>query len=590
MNAYLIFDLRIVLQLLKKSNFFNKKKTIFITDKIVIFNLLKQKKISSICLDSHINNSERKRIFLKEYKYFDNKLRKFGEKNYFYYKKHKINSIYNSFRHDIPRQYVGVNFLLISLKRIIVKNNIKKIIYLNDLVSYGNNILNESFYAEVFKLFCKKNFILFEENNIANEYKISLIEKSINIFFRFFYEFKVFNVKNIFNFIKKKISNILINKKKRNLAIIGQACDLNYMKRNIFNFFYYDIDLLSNFLLRKYSITNVNISKFDNLKNIDDIFLFYLREQNLKMERYFTEIISITHNYFKKNKAKKIFWGLPPSPFIRNIILYLKKYFTIVGAQHGGKYFIMEDDIIHRDSDYIFCDEFYSYGFSKSFNKKKFAPNTKIINTGCFKDKYIRNKLSKNSKKNSLNNILFIPAGLNLLTNPTPETNQTTRFNLQKEICQSLNKVRSEEVQKYVKVMPQTYYGKFNLNYEHLESNPIYLELQNYKSIKVNQDSIIKAFQKINPKIIIFDYISTPFYELINSDSEIIVFLDKYNYPKKDVLISLKKRVHIVNSVKEMNFFINKILNSKISKNVNQEFYNLFYKSKINQSKIFKNV
>ena len=84
MNAYLVFDLRIVLQLLKKSNFFNKKKTIFITDKIVIFNLLKQKNISSICLDSHINNSERKRIFLKEYKYFDNKLRKFGEKNYFY--------------------------------------------------------------------------------------------------------------------------------------------------------------------------------------------------------------------------------------------------------------------------------------------------------------------------------------------------------------------------------------------------------------------------------------------------------------------------------------------------------------------------
>ena len=62
MNAYLVFDLRIVLQLLKKSNFFNKKKTIFITDKIVIFNLLKQKNISSICLDSHMNNSEKKRI------------------------------------------------------------------------------------------------------------------------------------------------------------------------------------------------------------------------------------------------------------------------------------------------------------------------------------------------------------------------------------------------------------------------------------------------------------------------------------------------------------------------------------------------
>ena len=90
MNAYLVFDLRIVLQLLKKSNFFNKKKKIFINDKIVIFNLLKQKNISSICLDSHINNSERKRIFLKEYKYFDNKLRKFGEKIIFITKNIKL--------------------------------------------------------------------------------------------------------------------------------------------------------------------------------------------------------------------------------------------------------------------------------------------------------------------------------------------------------------------------------------------------------------------------------------------------------------------------------------------------------------------
>ena len=115
MNAYLVFDLRLALQLLKKSNFFNKKNTIYITDKVVIFNLLKHKNISSICLDSLINNLERKKIFLKEYKYFDDKLRKFGEKNYFHYKKDKINSIYNSFRHDIPRQYVGVNFLMIFI-------------------------------------------------------------------------------------------------------------------------------------------------------------------------------------------------------------------------------------------------------------------------------------------------------------------------------------------------------------------------------------------------------------------------------------------------------------------------------------------
>ena len=129
--------------------------------------------------------------------------------------------------------------------------------------------------------------------------------------------------------------------------------------------------------------------------------------------------------------------------------------------------------------------------------------------------------------------------------------------------------------------MSQTFYKTIHLNYVHLESNPIYLELQNYKSIKVNHDNIIKAFQKIKPKIIIFDYISTPLYELVNSDSEIILFLDKYNYPKKDVLKSLNKRLFLVNNIKQMNTCLNLILKNKMSKKVNNEFYEKYYKEKI---------
>jgi len=92
MIAILIFDLKHTLKLLNKSNFFySKKKTIFITDKIVVFNILKKNKIQTICLDSEISNSKRKKIFIKNYNYFDKKLKEFGEKNYFIYKKKKIN-------------------------------------------------------------------------------------------------------------------------------------------------------------------------------------------------------------------------------------------------------------------------------------------------------------------------------------------------------------------------------------------------------------------------------------------------------------------------------------------------------------------
>ena len=48
------------------------------------------------------------------------------------------------------------------------------------------------------------------------------------------------------------------------------------------------------------------------------------------------------------------------------------------------------------------------------------------------------------------------------------------------------------------------------------------------------------SYEIIKPKIVIMDALSTPLYELSGSDSEIIVFLDKFNQPKSDVLSILK--------------------------------------------------
>ena len=577
MDAYLVFDLKQTFQFLKKKSFFNKKeKTVFITDKIIIFNLLKKNNIYSICLDSEINDSERKKIFLKNYNYFDKKLKKFGEKNYFNYKKNKINSIYNTYKGNAPRHYVGITLLFTALKRIIVKKKIKKIFYLNDL---KNDIFNNNFYEEVFTLFCKKNNILFKKSKSVHQYKVNYYKNFFIFLLKLFFILKELNKKQVSNFFKKYFFNIFINKSSQNIAIIGPAFDLNYMDRNFLSFFYYDIELSYRNFLKKYpQKKNINISENNNLKNIEDIFLLYLKEQNLQMKDYFKEIISATYNSIKQKKVKKVLWGLSPSPFIRNVIMYLKKNFIVLGIQHGGKYFILEDDIIHKDLDYTFCHKFYSYGLNKSFNKKKFAPNTEIINSGCFKEKYNTKKLSEVNKKNISNNVLFVPTSLNVLAHPTIESGQTTRFNLQKKICRSLDKLT--KVKKFVKVIPQTFFKKLNINYHHLETNPIYLELENYRSIKIDQNNLITAFQKIKPKIIITDYISTPVYELASSEAEIILFLDKYNYPKKDVIRSLRKRFFLVNNINQMNYFLNLILKKKISKSNNKEFYEVYYKEK----------
>ena len=237
----------------------------------------------------------------------------------------------------------------------------------------------------------------------------------------------------------------------------------------------------------------------------------------------------------------------------------------------------MQDDICHKDSDYSYCNKYYSYGLTRSFNKKKYSKNTQIINSGCFKDTFF-NDIMKKKISLKPNTILYIPVSLSYFTFPVIEARPTTRFEIQKKICSNLEKLKN--FKKFVKIIPLSFFKNFIFNLSHIETNPIYLELNNYKSLKINSRSLNSAYKLIKPRIIITDYLSTPIYELSNSGSEIILFLDKYNYPKKDILKILNKRFFIVKNVVQMKKAIKLIINEKQKKNNNKIFYEKFYKEK----------
>ena len=93
---------------------------------------------------------------------------------------------------------------------------------------------------------------------------------------------------------------------------------------------------------------------------------------------------------------------------------------------------------------------------------------------------------------------------------------------------------------------------------------------------------MIKAFTFVKPQIIIFDSFSTPIYELLNSKSELIVFIDKLNPLKRDALKSLKERCFLVSSIKDLNKAINLIERKKSNKIMNRSFFDKFYKNKNN--------
>ena len=103
-------------------------------------------------------------------------------------------------------------------------------------------------------------------------------------------------------------------------------------------------------------------------------------------------------------------------------------------------------------------------------------------------------------------------------------------------------------MKKFVKILPLTYFKNINFDYNQLQANPIYFELNKFKSLKINSRSLNLSYEIIKPKIVIMDALSTPLYELSGSDSEIIVFLDKFNQPKSRS-IYFKKRFFIVKNV-----------------------------------------
>ena len=101
--------------------------------------------------------------------------------------------------------------------------------------------------------------------------------------------------------------------------------------------------------------------------------------------------------------------------------------------------------------------------------------------------------------------------------------------------------------------------------------------------------SLTNAINILKPKIIITDSLSTSIYDLLYTNSEIIIFLDKNNFPKKDAFSLLSKRVFFVNNHKEMKSVIIKLRNNhSTKKTINEDFIKKFHllKKPILQKKI----
>ena len=152
------------------------------------------------------------------------------------------------------------------------------------------------------------------------------------------------------------------------------------------------------------------------------------------------------------------------------------------------------------------------------------------------------------------------------MSTPTIEIIQDKRFTLQKEICRYLNLSKKEI---YIKVLKN--YDLFPI-INHIKKN--------HKDFKIEYSTINQSIKTLRPKIIILDYLGTTLYQALYSDAKIILFLDKYNMPKQDVLKILKKRVFVVKNINELKSLWPTIDNTNLK--TDNMFLDNFFKFKSN--------
>tara|TARA_B100000963_G_C22540650_1_gene632017 strand:- start:97 stop:1248 length:1152 start_codon:yes stop_codon:yes gene_type:complete len=365
-------------------------------------------------------------------------------------------------------------------------------------------------------------------------------------------------------FLKKKITEFYpIKSNIKNILIFEPLFDLFYSPYKVSNTLFHKelkFNNSENFVIKK--------KENEYLKS----YLINLLNQNTA---YLSKSVNKIKEIIKKYKIKRILIGCDPNPILSNILNNLSNSkIEVIGCQHGGGYITQNYDREHIDSDYNFCDYFLSYGYSKQVENKI---KKKIVDLGSFKSKFFNQLDLDKHNKVSESDILFIPNEITPIISPTTEIIQNKRYELQKKICKNLNEIESKVTVKALN----------NLDYF-----PIIKFIQkNYNYFNIEYCTIGQAIKKVKPKLIILDYLGSTLFEPLYSQTNVILFLDKYNMPKKDFLNQLNKNVIIINDIKKLKKILKSYKSFKIPnyKKIIDVYYNLGTdrKNKNRISKIF---
>jgi hypothetical protein len=562
MKAVFIPNLKCAYYILKKKKFLNNKH-ILCTNNLEVYSYFKDiNNINCYNINSFLSKNEFNNNFNKCYEKFLLTLKKIDKDKDFkelFDLKFDFDWLFTLYKYKSLVTYAGLNFYKSSLKKFLKEKKIKTLIISQNFSEY-ELLKNEDFIILTKQITEELNIKSYLQSYGKN--KNYILDFSLLKIFKDFLKYFIFLFNNQINKIKNKIFDI-----NENIGIFEPLYEIKYLKfKNTSKFFIYHTfdEKIKKFFFNILNIfnakNNINNKLFNKIKknyNHDYIFTIVLNRIFLHFEKniYFYQYSCIKMlKYLESNKIKKVYWGLPPvNPSLRlALISYLKKNkINVIGIQHGGYYGEMEIfDKIHMLTDYVNCDQFYSYdNYKYKSNKKIFSQkeSCKIIKRGSYKKNYFNKNYFKkiNEKK-----ILYPITHWHSSFNGFPGVDNNYMYNLQKNI---LNILSNLKIDKIIKFSPIVYNKKDDGMY------PGHILSQKYDNFIYEKDkSIVDSINFYKPDLIILDTISSPIHEVLNSNCQIICFYETIAGLKKTVKKKFSKRVNFVNTIKEFDLLINK--------------------------------
>ena len=480
--------------------------------------------------------------------------------------------------------YCGYSFFISSIKKIIEKYNLDKIIVYN--ARSNTFFANASSLEEILSgLFDNIKIVFVSSPDVAGN-KLNKIKQIID---KVIFKNPSYVLDRIVDLYYKEIMPRLevFNDIKINILLIDNLYDLIFLKNalsqyNVFHFLPKEDRLWGKRdLLLGRGWKNIFSSApqrhlpipphlFDLplTGNLDQIFVTDIKADFLTNINHYLEDLGSLQSLQEKWPVSLAIWGNSPITGLKALVVeYLRSAgIPVLGSQHGALFGDAYEPW-HFDSDFNRCDFFVSYGFTGEDLRRLYPDRDikmKVLPFGASSpNRSARVKTPIDIVFPLTNSLSSFEGGM---VRALPDRLAETQIALL-EYLDSLT-----DLDIYIK--PFMFSGDHN--------SAVMPVLQRMKHVKIVDYMPLNSFlNKYHPKVILVEFPSSPLYDALHLDSEIFL-LDNPIIPfDKTALEQLQKRVHYCQEVFEMIAKVDLFLKGGLKKKRDQSFYH-HYMSKDN--------